>query len=411
MLANKQWNRRFKSLSRRPKGDGMIRKRKDGRWEGRVVIGHKADGTAIQRSVVTKTQKELLEKLNVLKDQYRGVNLTEEYTITLGEWIEKWLIEYAEPTLRPSTVLSYQHYARLITDRIGNIPLNRLTTPTIQKTYNQIKKHGRLHKSKTMGYQLSDSMVRSVHMFLHEVLDAAVASRLLSHNLTKGTVIPKNNHPEMKVFDDEAYEKFIMAIENEPVWYDFFYVEIMTGLRRGEICTLKWSDFDVRAKTLSVNRTATVDLNRQVIVGATKTSTGKRVIRLPESVYQLLLKRKEEAMFDWIFPSLNDPTTHVAPNSAYQRLKDIIKENDLPNIRFHDLRHTFATHALKNGVNAKTLSGILGHTNASFTLDTYTHVTVDMKKNASTVVGNFMANILGEDLNICLEEEKKDKEQ
>lgn len=76
----------------------------------------------------------------------------------------------------------------------------------------------------------------------------------------------------------------------------------------------------------------------------------------------------------------------------------ILKGAGLPDIRFHDLRHTFATHALTSGVDAKTLSGILGHTNASFTLDTYTHVTTDMQKNASAVVGDFIDEIFGGEL-------------
>lgn len=85
-------------------------------------------------------------------------------------------------------------------------------------------------------------------------------------------------------------------------------------------------------------------------------------------------------------------------------MKVILQRAGLPDIRFHDLRHTFATHALASGVDAKTLSGILGHTNASFTLDTYTHVTGDMQKYASTVVGNFLTDILGEELKPWQEE-------
>ena len=81
-------------------------------------------------------------------------------------------------------------------------------------------------------------------------------------------------------------------------------------------------------------------------------------------------------------------------------MKELLEKANLPNIRFHDLRHTFATHALTSGVDAKTLSGILGHTNASFTLDTYTHVTTDMQKRASDIVGSFMNDILGEELKI-----------
>lgn len=88
----------------------------------------------------------------------------------------------------------------------------------------------------------------------------------------------------------------------------------------------------------------------------------------------------------------------IAPGTAYNRLKALLKETGLPDIRFHDLRHTFATHAIASGVDAKTLSGILGHTNASFTLDTYTHVTPDMQKAASGIVGGFMEDLLGKGL-------------
>ena len=90
----------------------------------------------------------------------------------------------------------------------------------------------------------------------------------------------------------------------------------------------------------------------------------------------------------------------MAPEKAYSRLKVLLKQAGLPSIRFHDLRHTFATHALTSGVDAKTLSGILGHTNASFTLDTYTHVTTDMQKRASNIVEGFVENIFGKDLNL-----------
>ena len=84
----------------------------------------------------------------------------------------------------------------------------------------------------------------------------------------------------------------------------------------------------------------------------------------------------------------------MTPSVPYRRLKELLKQADLPSIRFHDLRHTFATHALTSGIDAKTLAGILGHTNASFTLDTYTHVTKDMQKQAADVMGGFLGQIL-----------------
>ena len=110
----------------------------------------------------------------------------------------------------------------------------------------------------------------------------------------------------------------------------------------------------------------------------------------------MLKKRKKRALTEWIFPNPYRPEDPLLPNSAYQKLKKILKKANLPSIRFHDLRHTFATHALTSGVDAKTLSKILGHTNASFTLDTYTHVTSDMQDRAANIVGNFTENLFGD---------------
>ena len=152
-----------------------------------------------------------------------------------------------------------------------------------------------------------------------------------------------------------------------------------TGLRRGEICGLKWSDFDEASSTLSVCRTLHQE-NGKLEIGDTKTTKGRRRIVLPPSTEQVLLERKKSARSEWIFPNPLKPELPVNPSTAYRHMKVILQRAGLPDIRFHDLRHTFATHALASGVDAKTLSGILGHTNASFTLDTYTHVTGDMQK-------------------------------
>ncbi|MBR4033104.1 MAG: tyrosine-type recombinase/integrase, partial [Clostridia bacterium] len=115
---------------------------------------------------------------------------------------------------------------------------------------------------------------------------------------------------------------------------------------------------------------------------------------MPPSVQSLLARKQSEAINEWVFPHYMNPNEPLHPDSAYRKLKTLLKHAELPLIRFHDLRHTFATHAMKGGVDAKTLSGLLGHTDASFTLDTYTHVTSDMQKNASDVVGRMMQNFM-----------------
>ena len=351
---------------KRPDGDGLVRKRSDGRWEGRIVIGHKDDGTAIYKSVFAKTQKELMPKLHQMIEEYKDVDLTENSSMTLGEWMEKWVADYAEPTLR----------------------------------HNKLGKH----------HTLADSYIRKIHMLLHEILDAAVASKLISKNPTEGTTIPKNNYAPKRILNEEQLDRFMKAILSEPMWHDFFYTEITTGLRLGEICGLKWSDLDENTGKLQIRRSVSHEPGGGLTFGDTKTEKGMRTILLPKGTLHVLKERKKHAVTEWIFPSLLTPEQPTAPNSAYQRLKVILQNAGLPDIRFHDLRHTFATHALSNGVDAKTLSGILGHTNASFTLDTYTHVTTDMQKNASAVVGDFMEELFGSDLQPWQNGEKQDKE-
>ena len=298
-------------------------------------------------------------------------------------------------TVRETTLESYRSLADNQVKRfIGDRRLSSLTTADLQKLYNKIKKQGRVKPNRDGSYELSDSVVRGVHMMLHEALDTAVREHLIAKNPTNGTTIPKNNYAEKQVLVDEQLDRFLEEIKKEEYWCDFFYVEIMTGLRRGEICGLKWSDIDFNANKLRVQRSVSKKKGGGIVIGETKTNTGTRNIIMPPSVSEMLIKRKQSAITEWVFPAFLNPEQPIHPEAAYRKLKVILKHAELPLIRFHDLRHTFATHAMKGGVDAKTLSGILGHTNASFTLDTYTHVTSDMQKNASAVVGTMMKNIM-----------------
>lgn len=396
---------------KRPDGDGLVRKRTDGRWEGRIVIGHKEDGTPIFKSVFASTQRELMPKLHEVIHAHRGLEITGSGCITLSAWMNRWLAEYAEPTLRPSTVRAYRSVVdQYIAPALGSRQLRSITRRDVQKFYNMLQSRKVQKPSHGVEKTLADSTVRRTHMVLHECMEAAVRARLISINPTNGTTIPKCNYPPMQVLNEEQLEKFMEAIRNEPLWYDFFYTEITTGLRRGEICGLRWEDLDEKNGKLLVRRTIHVAPGGVLEVGETKTEKGTRSILLPPSTLHLLKERRKSAMTAWIFPSLLTPEKPTSPNAAYQKLKDILKSAGLPDIRFHDLRHTFATHALTSGVDAKTLSGILGHTNASFTLDTYTHVTTDMQKNASVIVGDFMTELFGEELKPWQENEKPERE-
>ena len=380
---------------RRPQGDGTIRKRSDGRWEARIIVGHKNDGSPMYKSAFAKTQKSALKQLHQLLDLYRDVDLTEECRMTLGEWMDKWMDEYMIFTIKENTIKGYRSQIdHQIKPFIGHKQLASLTTADIQKFYNKIKKEGRVHPHPIHGHVLSDSMVRKIHMMLHEAMEVAVRERYIVRNPTDNTTIPKKTTTEKQVLDDSQLNRFLEAIQCEPYWHDFFYVEVMTGLRRGEICGIKWSDIDFNEGTLCIKRSVSTKEGGGVSIGETKTDAGVRTIIMPPSVATLLWKKRSDAINEWVFPHYTNPSDPLHPSSAYKKLKTLLKRLELPLLRFHDLRHTFATQATDGGVDPKTLAGILGHTDASFTLDTYTHVTSDMQRGASAIVNNMMQQFL-----------------
>ena len=383
------------------KGDKKVSNRRsnvrqdDGRWEARIIIGHKNDGSPMYKSAFAKTQKSALKQLHQLLDLYRDVDLTEDCRMTLGEWIDKWLDEYMIFTIKENTIKGYRSQIdHQIKPFIGHKQLASLTTADIQKFYNKIKKEGRVHPHPIHGHVLSDSMVRKIHMMLHEAMEVAVRERYIVRNPTDNTTIPKKTITEKQVLDDSQLNRFLEAIQGEPYWHDFFYVEVMTGLRRGEICGIKWSDIDFNEGTLCIKRSVSTKEGGGVSIGETKTDAGVRTIIMPPSVATLLQEKQADAISEWVFPHYTNPSDPLHPSSAYKKLKTILKNIELPMMRFHDLRHTFATHATDGGVDPKTLAGILGHTDASFTLDTYTHVTGDMQRNAMTVVNSMMQQFL-----------------
>ena len=384
---------------RRPSGDGMVRKRDDGRWEGRIVVGHKENGDPIFQYVLAPTQKALLAKLHQNIEMFRDVELNEDSRMTLAQWLDRWLDEYAAPRLRESTMSSYRMYAgQYIKPRLGDKKMNSITPVDVQRMYIRLQKEGRVYEHPELGHELSASTIHRIHTMLHRAFEDAVQSHVLPRNPAEGLTLPKADPAPRRVLTDQELDRFKTAINADPIWHDFFYTELTTGLRRGEICALQWRDFDAGAGTLQVSRTLHQKAGGGFETGETKTRRGNRRILLPSSTTELLRERQKMSSSQWIFPNPLRPEQPVSPDAAYRRLKVLLKRAQLPNIPFHNLRHTFCTHALASGVDAKTLAGILGHTDATFTLNTYTHVTGDMQRQASAIVENFMQDIFGEEL-------------
>ena len=385
---------------RRASGDGTLRKREDGRWEGRLVVGTKKNGLPLYKCFLHKSQKEVLSQMDLYKENLKGSVLCEDYRMTLGEWLDKWLNEHMAFSIRESTKERYRSYIGYVKPHLGHKQVSAITTAEVQKMYNKLKTSGRKACHPTMGHQLSDSTVRSIHMMLHEAMEYAMREHMILKNPTVGTTIPKATAKEMQILTEAQIQTFMEAIKNDEIWGDFFYLELMTGLRRGEICALKWSDFDAAEGKLQICRT----LHEDGTTGDTKTYSGTRSFPVPQSAAEMLRERKKTARSEWIFPNPLKPEKAVSGNAAYTRLKKILKDCNLPDIRFHDLRHTFATQAIAGGVDPKSLSHLLGHTKASFSLDRYTHVTNEMQAGAAAVMGNFFDKIIGKEVDGWAEE-------
>lgn len=333
---------------RRPSGDGMVRKRDDGRWEGRIVIGHRENGEPLFRHVYAKTQKALLDKLHQNIECYRNVELTEDSRMTLGQWLDRWLTEYKAGTVRPGTLEGYRRYIEYyIKPQLGDKQISLISQQDIQRMYRRLKTEGRIHEHPEMGHQLSDSMVRHIHSTLHAALKDAVQAHVIPRNPTEGTTAPKPNYKPKRILTRAELDDFLTVVEQDEVWRDFFQTELMTGLRRGEICGLQWSDFDGNTGTLKVCRTLHSQRKGEYTVGETKTNQGMRTIILPHSVADILRRRKADTISQWIFPDPVKPEDPVNPGSAYLHMKTLLRRAGLPSIRFHDLRHPYVKHTTK----------------------------------------------------------------
>ena len=333
---------------RRPSGDGMVRKREDGRWEGRIVVGHKSNGDSIFRYISAPTQKELSAKLRQLTEAYKGVDLTEESNMSLSVWLDKWLDEYMAATLRPTTLNGYRRSLELhVKPYFGNKALSKITAADLRSLYRTLQESGRAHPRDGQSPGLSARTVHGIHTTLHHALKTAMEQNLIPSNPAAEVDPPKFIGAPMKVLTEAQLDTFMTAIERDEFWHDFFYTAVTTGLRRGEICALRWEDFDTKQETLHVRRTLHKEKGKPLTTGNTKTYAGTRKIVLPPSTAEILRKRQSQVCSPWIFYDPFRPELPINPGRAYQQLKTLLTEVGLPDIRFHDLRHPYVKHTTK----------------------------------------------------------------
>ena len=216
--------------------------------------------------------------------------------MTLGQRLEQWL-KNITPTIRPSILSRYEGTVRnRIGPYMGGKPIAQITGKDIQGLYDTPARQG----NRNTGDGLASSTVRGIHTMFHEAMDAAQQASFIPRNPTVDIDAPRFNYKSKKVLTDEQLEKFMETIQRDSIWYDFFYTERTTGLRRGEICGLKWEDFDEVHGTLEIRRTIHEERGGKLTTWDTKTAAGTRTIHLPSSTVELFRERKKTALTEWM---------------------------------------------------------------------------------------------------------------
>src|SRR5829696_4967302 len=360
---------------------GSVTKRGDS-WTAVVDLPlDPTTGKRRQKRVTARTKKEVeLEVAKLIGKAQTG--FTDAGKVTVGEFLDNWLISVG-PTLRPSTARRYRDVVRLhITSQIGSLRLGRLTPSDVQRLYANRLEAG-----------LSSTSVHHVHAILHRALDQSVKWGLLSRNVTDAVDPPRRQSPEMQVWSASDAAKVLVAANGdalEALWH----LALTTGMRRGELLGLRWSDIDLNVGTLSVRRTLSRGSTSRLESGEPKTIAGRRRVALPASTVERLrrhaTKQKElwlavgpgYADRDLVFATVNGTPIH--PNTLSRAYAQLIERAGVPRIRFHDLRHTSATLLLASGEHPKVVQERLGHASISETLDRYSHVSADMQQRAAT---------------------------
>lgn len=404
----KGWNIMGKDLKGKELGKG-ISQRKDGRYCGRFT-----DRFGRRQSVYSFKLSELRSLMNTaVYENEKRLNVYNE-NITLNDWYETWLEVYKKNTVRATSYANYvSNYERYIRPEIGFIKLSDINTAHIQKLLNTLHERGYMYKT-----------VLQVRIILVDMFEKAIVSEYMTKNPAKGATVIKGRQKERRVLTIDEQACFLQAAAGD--WYEpLFYVALLTGLRQGELCALTWDDIDFEAKTLSVNKTLiySKDLSENSAsykINPPKTAKGSRVVPLTAEAVQAL--KMQRLQYEWLTSQIGTRknlkpikgfenlvfytrmATPVSECSIVTAIKTVIRHinksrtEDEPEFAYfspHTFRHTFATRCFENGMLPKTLQELLGHNSLEMTMDLYTHVTEEMKRQEASKIAFIGMNPIG----------------
>lgn len=386
--------RKAEKPSRSRRGDGSVYQRQDGKWVGEATVGRRADGARDRRYVYADTCEEAQEKLRkLLYERDRGL-LADPGKQTLGEFLASWLRDVAKPSVRQRT---YRNYAGVVNTHIspvlGGIRLVKLSPQHLQRFYREKQEQGLTRT------------VRLCHAVLHRALGQATKWGLIPRNPADLVDPPKVPKKEFKPLSPEEAQRFLAAAEGDR-FHALYVLAVTCGLRQGELLGLKWEDLDLERGVLQVRhqlqwvraegeeRKGKKRAEPKWVLTEPKSAKSRRVVSLPAVAVAVLKKHKAaqaeerlrmgEVWQDLGFVFCTSIGTPESPSNLRKRsFVPLLEKAGLPKVRFHDLRHTCATVLLAQGVHPKLVQEQLGHSQISLTLDTYSHVMPDMKREVA----------------------------
>lgn len=376
--------------SRKNNGEGSIRLRDDGKYEVRVSGGIDfATGKHIRISKYANTKAEADNLLRQMSLSVGNSNVLLKQRITLGKWLDLSLEVYMKNSLKQSTRAGYETYIRKhFKPVLGNVILSDLSVRQLQMFYNY----------KLEEEHLTPKTIANMNIYLHRALEFAVGEGLIASNPASAVNLPKQKRPQIEILTRDEQAALVRASYLHRYGV-FVRLVLVTGLRLGELLGLQWQDIDLRTKMLHVRRT----LNRlpitglsedyrgprtQIVLQEPKTENSLRTIPLIPEALQDLFRWKavqeadRECSTDYTESGMivtNPNGGYIEPRTFSDYYSQILKMAGLHHFTFHALRHTFASRAMEQGMDNKTLSVLLGHYSMAFTMDTYAHVLEDHK--------------------------------
>lgn len=374
-----------------PRRGENIRKRKDNRWEGRYIAGYNESGKAKYVSVYAKTYLEVKKKLSEAQTETRKALPTPKEKISFREVLFLWL-EAGKENYKEQTYARYRYIIEThIVPNIGVIPVAQISTEYINSFITDKRTKGRIDGKGG----LSVSYTQTISFIILSALNYAVQENLCSPIIGKTVKLSKSkrNLDVLSLQEQRQLENYLLA--DIDIRKAGILLAIYTGVRLGELCGLCWNDIDLNNGIIHINRTIERICNHEhisgepktkLIISETKTISSNRFIPISRKTI-LLLKLIKHNDSPFVLPGIS--RDFMDPRTLQYAFKRFLNESHLRNAKFHVLRHTFATRCMESGMDMKTLSEILGHSDTNITTNIYVHSTIEHKRKTIETMSSY----------------------